>query len=101
MFIRSLGIAQTRYLSIAAAMLGLATAIVAATYWWKASRVAIQNIAASISDVPELYTLSTQVAFNESSRLNAIAAVWTGLAALPSAAASVLGRPLSLSIFPR
>jgi hypothetical protein len=81
----------TRYLSIAAALLGLAAAIIAAAYWWKASRVAIRNSTASISDVPELYIQSTQVAFNESSRLNAYAAVWTGIAAVLSAGAAVLG----------
>ncbi|MBB5053475.1 hypothetical protein HNQ36_003475 [Afipia massiliensis] len=64
----------------------------AAIYWWKASRVDIPHTAAaSISDVPELYILNTQVAFNESSRLNCRAAVWTGLAAVLSAIASVLG----------
>ncbi|WP_316187413.1 MULTISPECIES: hypothetical protein [unclassified Bradyrhizobium] len=82
---------MTKYLSIAAALLGLAAAIVAAAYWWRASRVAIRNSAASISDVPELYIQSTQVAFNESSRLNAHAAIWTGLAALLSATAAVFG----------
>jgi hypothetical protein len=40
---------------------------------------------------PELCTLATQVAFNESSRLNGIAALWTGAAAILSAAASMLG----------
>jgi hypothetical protein len=82
---------MTRYLSIAAALLGFAAAIIAAAYWWKASRVAIRNSTASISDVPELYIQSTQVAFNESSRLNAHAAVWTGIAAVLSAGAAVLG----------
>jgi hypothetical protein len=78
---------MTRYLSIAAAFLGLAAAIIAAAYWWKASRVSIRNSAASISDVPELYIQSTQVAFNESSRLNAYA----GIASVLSAGAAVLG----------
>jgi hypothetical protein len=60
---------MARSLSIAAALLGLVAAIVAAAYWWKASRVANRSTTASISDVPELYIQSTQVAFNESSRL--------------------------------
>jgi hypothetical protein len=77
--------------SLALAVLGLTAASVAAAYWWKASRVGILNTEASISDVPELYILSTQVAFNESSRLNCRAAVWTGAAAVLSAAASVFG----------
>ena len=77
--------------AIALACLGLVAAIVAARYWWKASRVDIPRTAASISDVPEQYILSTQVAFNESSRLNSRAAIWTGIAAVLSAMASVLG----------
>jgi hypothetical protein len=77
--------------AIALACFGLVAAIVAAIYWWKASRVDIIRTAASISDVPERYILSTQVAFNESSRLNSRAAVWTGVAAVLSAVASVLG----------
>jgi hypothetical protein len=52
--------------AIALAITGLMAAIVAASYWWRASRIAILNSAASISDVPELHILSTQVAFNES-----------------------------------
>lgn len=82
---------MTKTLSIITALLGLAAAIVAAGYWWKASRVTIQNGTASISDVPELYIQSTQVAYNESSRLNARAALWTGAAAMLSAMAAVLG----------
>lgn len=78
------------YSAVAFALAGLVVAIVAAVYWWKTSRVAIVQTAASISDVPELYVLSRQVAFNESSRLNSRAAVWTGVAAVLSAIASVL-----------
>jgi hypothetical protein len=75
------------YSAVAFAVAGLVVAIVAAVYWWKTSRVAIVHTAASISDVPELYILSGQVAFNESSRLNSPAAVWTGVAAILSAIA--------------
>jgi hypothetical protein len=78
-------------LAVLFAILGLAAAIVAAIYWRKASRVSIPNPVASISDVPELHILGTQVAFNESSRLNSRAAIWTGVAAILSAAASVFG----------
>ena len=80
-----------KLLAIALAVLGLGAAIIAARYWWKASRVSILQTAASISDVPEQYILSTQVAFNKSSRLNSYAAIWTGLAAMLGSAASVLG----------
>ena len=77
--------------AVAFAVMGLAAAIVAALYWWKASRVAIAQSTASISDASELYVLSGQVAFNESSRLNSRAAVWTGCPAVLSAIGSVLG----------
>jgi hypothetical protein len=77
-------------LAFVSALIGLAAAIVAAIYWWSASRVAIPPTVVSISDVPELHILGTQVAYNESSRLNSRAAVWTGIAALFSAIASVL-----------
>jgi hypothetical protein len=78
-------------LAVTFAALGLAAAIIAAVYWWKASRVSIPNPVASISDVQELYILGTQIAFNESSRLNSRAAIWTGAVAILSATASVLG----------
>jgi hypothetical protein len=81
----------TKILAITFAGLGLIAAIIAATYWWKASKTGISDPAASISDVPELHILSTQVAFYESSRLNSRAAIWTGFAAMLSAVASVLG----------
>lgn len=77
--------------AIVLALLGLGAAIIAARYWWKASRVTIPETAASITDVPELYIMGTQVAFNESARLNQVAAIWTGIAALLSSAASVAG----------
>jgi len=70
---------------------GLLTAMAAAFYWWKSSRVPIRSTTASISDVPELYIMSGHVAFNESSRLNSKAAVLTGIAAVLSATSSVLG----------
>ena len=82
---------MTKLLAIGLAVLGLCAAIVAARYWWKASRAGIPETNISISDVPETHILGTQVAFNESSRLNSIAAIWTGAAAVLSAAASVLG----------
>ena len=77
--------------AVALAIMGLVAAIVAARYWWKASKVPISQPVASISDVPALHILGTQVAFNESSRLSGCAAIWTGIAAVLSATASVLG----------
>lgn len=78
-------------LAVALAALGLAAAIIAAVYWWKASRVGIPNPVASSSDVPEIHILGTQVAFNEPARFNSHAAIWTGVTAILSATASVLG----------
>jgi hypothetical protein len=77
--------------AIVLAVLGLGAAMIAAAYWWRASRIAILEPVASISDVPEFHLLSTQVAYNESSRLNSRAPVWTGAAAIVSATASVPG----------
>ena len=81
----------TKSLAITFALLGLIAAVVAAFYWWKASTIASSEPVASISDAPELHILGNQVTFNESSRLNSIAARWTGVGALLSAVASVLG----------
>jgi hypothetical protein len=45
----------------------------------------------SIAGAPERHLQGTQVAFNESSRLNSYAAVWADIAAVLSATASVVG----------
>jgi hypothetical protein len=82
---------STHCLAIVFAVAGLGAAIVAAIYWWKASRVPIQTAAASISDVPELHIMSGHTAFYESSQLNSRAAIFTGIAAVLSAIGSVLG----------
>ena len=81
----------TKTLAITFALPGLIAAVVAVFYWWKASTIEFPEPAASISDAPELHILGNQVAFNESSRLNSIAARWAGVAAVLSGAASVLG----------
>lgn len=81
----------TKVIAILLALGGLATAITAAIYWRKASRVSAVHTAASPSDVPELYILSNEVAFNESSRLNVKAALWTGASAILNAVATVVG----------
>ena len=51
----------------------------------------IPNPVAPISDVPEIHIFGTQAAFNESAQLNSRAAIWTGVAAILIATASVLG----------
>jgi hypothetical protein len=81
----------THAFAILFAVAGLGTAVAAAFYWWKASRVPIQSTTASISDVLELHTMSGHVAFYESSQLNSTAALLTGIAAILSAIGSVLG----------
>ncbi|MBV8917299.1 hypothetical protein [Bradyrhizobium sp.] len=81
----------SHWLAVIFALAGLGTAIGAAVYWWKASRVPIHEPTASISDVPQLHIMSAQVAFYESSQLNSKAAVLTGIAAVLSAVGSVLG----------
>ena len=82
---------MTKTAAIILALLGLAAALNAARLWWQASRTPIPALTQSISDAPELHLLNTQVIYNTSSQINARAAVWTGLAAILSALASVLG----------
>ena len=85
-------------------MLALATfasAIIAAWYWFKSSRIKVESVAtaegASISDVLELHMgAQTDIftilhALRESSRLNKLAAVWTGVSAILTAVAAVTG----------
>jgi len=86
-------------------MLALATfasAIIAAWYWFKSSRIKVESVAtaegASISDVLELHIMGAQTdiftilhALRESSRLNKLAAVWTGVSAILTAVAAVTG----------
>ena len=81
----------THAAAILFALAGLLTAIAAAIYWWKASRVTIEQPVASISDVPQLHIMSGHVAYNASSELNSRAALLTGIAAVLSAVGSVLG----------
>jgi hypothetical protein len=76
-------------------------ALAAAFYWYLSSRPTptlseLPN--ASISDVPELYTLNAQVdvyavrdALIDASRLNKKAAIWSAVAALFGAVAAILG----------
>ena len=51
----------THTLAILFAVASLLTAIAAAVYWWKASRVTIQPPVASISDVPVLEYIRDQL----------------------------------------
>jgi hypothetical protein len=84
-------------LTIALGVAALITSLIAAYYWHKSSIVPVQECespASSVSDDPAGHILTTDVnlisirlAWNESSRLNKLAARWTGLSAL-------LGAPL-------
>lgn len=65
--------------------------LLAAHYWLRASRVSIICLSVSPSDSPEQHILGTQVAYNESSRLNAVAARWTAGATALGGAATLLG----------
>jgi hypothetical protein len=80
-----------KIITIIFAVLGCAAALIAAYYWFRASNVSVNQPSASISDYPELHIMSNEVAFNESSRLNSIAARWTGAAALLGAVSSIAG----------
>ena len=73
------------------AVAGLVCAVVAATYWFRASREYPAQSDVSISDAPELHLLNTKVSIGKAGKLNAKAAIWTGIAAPLSAAASILG----------
>jgi hypothetical protein len=76
-------------------------ALIAALYWYLSSRptsIMSEPPNASISDAPDLYTMTAQVdiyavrdTLIEASRLNKKAAVWSALAALAGSAAAILG----------
>jgi hypothetical protein len=78
--------------SVVLAVATLGTSLMAAWYWLKSSRVDIGDVRLpSVSDVPEAHILQTQVAIIQSSRLNAIAAKWTGAAAVLGAITAIWG----------
>jgi hypothetical protein len=78
-------------ISLLFALLGLATAILAAFYWRKAGKVTPIDIVVSPTDVPEAHILNNQVAASKSASLNEIAALWTGASAVLNALATVIG----------
>ncbi len=63
------------WVSLILALFGFITAISAAIYWRKASKVTPVDIVVSATDVPEAHILNNQVAANASARLNEIAAL--------------------------
>lgn len=78
--------------TVVLALAALGTALRAAHLWFRASNVITPNPpVASISDVPEMFIMATQVAANEAAMLNARAAWWTGVASVLSALSAVVG----------
>jgi hypothetical protein len=78
--------------SVALAIATFGTSLTAAWYWLKSSRVDIGDESLpSASDVPEAHILETQVAIMQSSRPNAVAAKWTGAAAVLGAMTAIRG----------
>ncbi len=77
------------------------TASIAALYWFKSASPPPQPLdepVASIGDSPEIHTLSARVdiekirhALQVSAKFNRIAAIWTGISALLSAATTLVG----------
>jgi hypothetical protein len=84
--------AWSRIAAVIVALVALLVSLRAATLWWRASNVETPNPpVASISDVPEQFIMATQSAASNAALLNARAAKWTGVAAVLSAAASIIG----------
>jgi hypothetical protein len=83
--------APARIIALLFALAGLVCAIVAAIYWFRASKEYPSEPVQSIGDAPELHILNTQVSIGKAGALNAKAARWTGAAAILSALGSVIG----------
>jgi hypothetical protein len=83
-------VAPIRIAAFLFAAAGLVCAIVSARYWLKASREYPSELSQSIGDAPELHILNVQVSIGKAGALNAKAAVWTGAAAVLSAASSII-----------
>lgn len=83
--------APTKITAFLFAVAGLVSAIVAARYWLLGSREYPSELQASIGDAPELHILNVQVSIGKAGALNAIAAKWTGAAAVLSALGSIVG----------
>jgi hypothetical protein len=79
-----------RVASFLFAVAGLVCAVVAARLWLLASREYPPELPQSIGDAPELHILNVQVSFGKAGALNAKAAIWTGAAAVLSAASSMI-----------
>mgnify|MGYP001259599976 CR=1 FL=1 len=80
------------WIALAFAIAGLISAIVAARYWLRASRMKSPEPTQTFaSDVPVFMLMATQHVMIASAKLNAKAAIWTGIAAVLSTLGSVIG----------
>jgi hypothetical protein len=90
-----------RFVLIGLALATLGTASVAAVFWFRSAVLSSERFdepVASISDTPEqhiqasiAYILSIHQTLNQSCRLNKLAAIWTGVAAVLGAITSIYG----------
>jgi hypothetical protein len=89
-------------LPLISASLTFVSAVIAAVYWFRSSRIRPKTVSTengpSISDIPEVHILAAQVdifgihdVINEISRLNKLAAIWTGISALLGAVTTMSG----------
>jgi hypothetical protein len=80
----------------------LISAIIAASYWYKSSRIPFESgytgKGASISDVPQSYIMNAQIdifttqdSLRQAAYLNARAAIWTALSAIFGAITTIGG----------
>jgi hypothetical protein len=83
-----------KYVSVVFALLGFATAAIAAWYWFKASALPYPKgddlMYAKEIDRRILLGISQDIS-RRSGKLNSRAAIWTGVSALLSAISSVIG----------
>jgi hypothetical protein len=73
------------------AVAGLVVALKAATLWLEASNYKLPPLDVSIGDSPAMHLQHTQSEIYGAAALNALAARWTGAAAVLSAIASIIG----------
>jgi hypothetical protein len=80
-----------KYAAIILSGFSLLAALVAAFHWWRSCRIYIDVSRMPPKDISAAYIIALQIALSESSWLNSQAAIWTGIAAVLSAATSVIG----------
>jgi hypothetical protein len=80
-----------RYLVISLSGLSLIAALVAAHWWWHASRINTKVYGASACEKPEIYIYAIRFELSQAAWMNSQAAIWTALSAILSATAALLG----------